>query len=214
MKRFFASVVFCVLSFAGAQNLSAGGFGIIGGAGFTGIKDVSGGLATGYHAGLTYKLRLPLGFAIQPSLLYQMKRSEFEGLSAGEGKFDYRTGSLQLPVSFQWGPDLLLFRPYLDVAPFVGYALNNRLSGTVSGTDASFRNRWDGISRLEYGLGLGVGLEIWKIQISGRYNWNFGPLFDGAGKAPAVSEAWDIARESVLEGKNFSGFTLSVAFLF
>ncbi|MDE6146942.1 MAG: PorT family protein [Bacteroidales bacterium] len=215
MKRLFALLAFCVLMFSGAQNLFAGDFGIVGGAGFTGMKEVSSGLATGYHAGLTYKFRLPLGFAIQPSLLYQMKASSIEGVVEGQSSFDYRMGYLELPVSFQWGPDLLLFRPFLDVAPYVGYGLNNRVTGlSVSGSDVSFRNRWDGISRLEYGLGLGVGLEIWKIQVIGRYNWNFGPLFDGDGNAPGASEIWSLAKESVMKGKNFSGVTLSVAFLF
>ena len=214
MKRLLAVMAFCVLTFTGAQNLFAGSFGIVGGAGFTGMKDISGGLATGYHAGVTYKFRLPLGFALQPSLLYQMKNSTIEGVFAGEEKFDYRMGYLELPVSLQWGPDLLLFRPYLDVTPFVGYGLHNRLSGSFLGEDRSFRNRWEGISRLEYGLGLGAGVEIWKIQVTARYNWNFGSLFDAGGNAPGASEIWSTAKESVLEGKNFSGVTLSVAFLF
>ena len=157
---------------------------------------------------------MPLGFALQPSLLYQMKNSAIEGVFAGEEKFDYRMGYLELPVSLQWGPDLLLFRPYLDVTPFVGYGLHNRLSGSFLGEDRSFRNKWEGISRLEYGLGLGAGVEIWKIQVTARYNWNFGSLFDAGGNAPGASEIWNTAKESVLEGKNFSGVTLSVAFLF
>ena len=94
------------------------------------------------------------------------------------------------------------------------YGLHNRLSGSFLGEDRSFRNRWEGISRLEYGLGLGAGVEIWKIQVTARYNWNFGSLFDAGGNAPGASEIWSTAKESVLEGKNFSGVTLSVAFLF
>ena len=123
-------------------------------------------------------------------------------------------GYLELPVSLQWGPDLLLFCPYLDVNPFVGYGLHYGLSGSFLGEDRSFRNKWEGISRLEYGLGLGAGVEIWKIQVTARYNWNFGSLFDAGGNAPGASEIWNTAKESVLEGKNFSGVTLSVAFLF
>ncbi len=53
MKRLLAVMAFCVLTFTGAQNLFAGSFGIVGGAGFTGMKDISGGLATGYHAGVS-----------------------------------------------------------------------------------------------------------------------------------------------------------------
>lgn len=205
MKRLISLIVFCVLTFPGTQNLFAGNFGIVAGAGFTGMKDIGNGLATGYHAGMTCKFRLPLGFAIQPSLMYQMKRSAIEGLIDGEGTLDYKAGYLELPVSFQWGPDLLLFRPFLDVAPYVGYGLNNSMNGSQA-----FINSWDGINRLEYGLGLGAGLEIWKVQLVCRYNWNFGPLFDGRGNADDI---WNQARDSVLNGK-ISGVTLSVAFLF
>lgn len=200
-------MIFCVLTFSGAQNLFAGDFGIVGGAGFTGMKDVGRGLATGYHAGVTYKAHLPLGFAVQPSLLYHMKRSEIENVLEGDGCFDYRMGYVELPVSFQWGPDLLLFRPFLDVSPYIGYGLNNQMHGC-----ASFKNNWDGINRFEYGLGLGAGLEIWKIQLVCRYNWNLGPLCSGA--CQDAADIWGRTRESVLQGKNFSGVTLSVAVLF
>ena len=37
-------------------------------------------------------------------------------------------------------------------------------------------NQWTGLNRLEYGLGLGIGIDVWKLQVIGRYNWNFGVL--------------------------------------
>lgn len=198
MKRFISVITLCVMTFWGSQTLMARGFGIIGGASFTGIRDVSSDLATGYHAGLTYKFDLSLGFAIQPSLLYHAKSTLVENAYENGEALDLKAGYLELPVSFQWGPDLILFRPFLDATPFVGYGLDNRISGWKE-------NTWDGMQRLEYGLGLGIGLDVWKLQIIGRYNWNFGQLFTAAGGF----------TESVnLSDKNFGGMTLSVAFLF
>ena len=217
MKRFLTVIALCVMTFWGSHDLKAGDFGIVGGASFTGIKNISPELTTGYHAGLTYKFHLPYGFAIQPSLLYHMKSSLVEEAVADLATFDYKMGYLELPVSFQWGPDLLLFRPFLDVSPFVGYALNNELAVTSPAAQRSslgYTNKWDGVNRLEYGLGLGGGLEIWKVQVVCRYNWNFGQLFDTSGKAAATADFFENAKESVFNDKNFGGVTLSVALLF
>ena len=173
MKRFLTVIALCVMTFWGSHDLKAGDFGIVGGASFTGIKNISPELTTGYHAGLTYKFHLPYGFAIQPSLLYHMKSSLVEEAVADLAAFNYKMGYLELPVSFQWGPDLLLFRPFLDVSPFLGYALNNELAVTSPAAQRSslgYTNEWDGVNRLEYGLGLGGGLEIWKVQV--RCIWN------------------------------------------
>ena len=217
MKRILTVIALCVMTFWGSHTLRAGDFGIVAGAGFNTIKNISPDVATGYHAGLTYKFNLPLGFAIQPSLLYNMKASLVEDALAGNARFDYKMGYLELPVSFQWGPDLLLFRPFLDVSPYVGYALNNELRGSADGAlriSANFVNEWDGINRLEYGLGLGGGLEIWKIQITCRYNWNFGPLFDASGNSATAREIIANAKGSKLNDENFGGVSLSVALLF
>lgn len=216
MKRFLAVIALCVMTFWGSHSSVARGFGITGGASFTGLKDVSSGLTTGYHAGFTYKFDLPFGFAIQPSLLYHMKSSVVDEAYENGTSMDIKTGYLELPVSFQWGPDLILFRPFLDVTPFVGYGLNNSLAGYSqphSGV-VTEKNQWDGINRLEYGLGLGIGIDIWKLQVIGRYNWNFGTMFDPSGNMPDTDTIISNVKSSVLDGKNFGGITLTVAFLF
>ena len=173
-------------------------------------------MATGFHAGVSYKFRLPLGFAVQPSVLYHMKSSLVEGAIADVTTFDYKMGYVEVPVSLQWGPDLLMFRPFVDVTPFVGYALNNEASGVkLQGEFMSkVQNKWEGVNRLEYGLGLGGGIEIWKLQLVCRYNWNFGDLFNADGGTADWNEIWNTATDSVKTGKNFGGVTLSLAFLF
>jgi hypothetical protein len=120
-------------------------------------------------------------------------------------------GYLELPVSVQWGPDLLLFRPFLDVTPFVGYAVNSTIkTEALNALEVVTKNDWDGFSmnRFSYGLGLGGGIEVWRLQFICRYNWNFGPLFDadGALNVQPVNE--------LFKDKNFGGVTLSLAFMF
>ena len=76
-----------------------------------------------YHVGLTYKMDLGL-LAVQPSIIYNMKGSKFEGLATQitEGSisdnFEYKTGYLEIPVQVQAGVDLGLhiFRRILSGA--------------------------------------------------------------------------------------------------
>ena len=175
-----------------------------------GIKSVDLQSVTGYHAGLTYKFKLPLGFAVQPSLMYHAKAAESDGTVIA-AKLD--VGYLELPVSFQWGPDLLLFRPFLDISPFLGYGLNYKMNYQILGLEgdqtSKAKDSWDLMNRLECGLGLGGGLEVWKFQFVCRYNWNFGSLLNLNGKIDGQS-----ILNKTLKDKNFGGVTLSMALLF
>lgn len=215
MKKIFSAAFLALaLMFAGMADSSAQiRYGVIGGATFSKLSntDLLGENMTQYHAGATVQVKLPLGFSIQPSLIYNVKGSKVGLPDVPDSPLaDFTVGYLELPVSVQWGPDLLLFRPFLDVTPFVGYGLNNKLS---SG-DVVTRNSWsgNGVSRWEYGLGVGIGLEIWKFQVIGRYNWNFGSLvnfkedLESGGAFDAVKNSFGRA--------NFGGFTLTAAFLF
>ena len=92
MKRFIIAVVLCAAALISSDTLRAGNFGVVGGASFLGIKGADSEMTTGYHAGLTYKFGLPSGFAIQPSLLYNMKASQVDASLSGQTKFDYRMG--------------------------------------------------------------------------------------------------------------------------
>ena len=180
------------MSLCFGDRLSAGNFGVLGGANFctTNVRDLNAYSMTQWHAGITYKVDLPIGFQIQPSLLYNVK-------GANVGKDIVRNlsvGYLELMVPVQWGIDLILFRPFLEVAPFIGYGLEGW--GTL-------KSQWKDVgNRLEYGAGVGGGLQIWRFQVSARYNWNFGRLIREEG------------LKTALEGANFSGTTLSLAFFF
>lgn len=203
MKKVLLSLLIAVVSMFCADDMSARhGFGVIGGATFSSarFKDISGSTMTQFHAGVTYCAKLPLGFSIQPSLIYQVKgaKANVVGLDMNAS-----VGYLELPVSVQWGPDLIFFRPFLDVTPFVGYGLNNKFWVNDS---EGVANSWDGVNRWEYGIGTGIGVDIWKFQVIARYNWNLG----------ALSQSSNLSEISQMfkDGANFGGLTLSVAFLF
>lgn len=200
MKKFLCAIVAVTAMFFAADKASAqiGHFGVVGGMTFSkaNLDEVKNMNYTGFHAGVTYQLKLPLGFSIQPELLYQQRGTRYSAAAdLVNGKMS--VGFIELPVNIQWGPDLVLFRPYLELSPYVGYAVMNKY--TIG--NQSYRQQWDGMDRWEYGIGLGVGVEIWKFQLSGKYCWSFGSNMPN-GKS-------DMFRD----GK-FGGFELSLAVLF
>ena len=129
---------------------------------------------TQYHVGLTYKIDLGI-IAIQPALIYNVKGakvSEFKALG-DIASFDYKNGYLELPVQVQAGLNLGVARIYAIAEPFIGYAITN---STQSSNGSKIDVKWDEVkNKLEYGVGVGAGVELIKhVQISARYFWNLG----------------------------------------
>jgi hypothetical protein len=155
----------------------------------------------GWSVGLTYNLDLPLGFSLQPALVYTQK-----GALIGTDAVNVKqsVGSLNLPVSVQWGPDLLVARPFLDVTPYVGYSLVNKVETEVLGISAGDKGK----NAFEYGLGVGAGLDVWKLQVVVRYNWNFGVL-------GSLKDFTDIGLGDLKsDNENFGGISVHLAFFF
>lgn len=201
MKRILLFVTaFMLLSVQGFSQ-----FGIKGGLNFNsledinlkGVKNFDIGNSTGFNAGILYKIKIPLvGLAIQPELIYSQTNSsintEIAGLSNLNG--DLKIGTLMLPVGLQWGIDLVLFRPFIQAVPYIGYTVNTQNKIT--------NLNWN-VDKFKYGIGLGAGLDIWKLQISGRYNWDLGDVAEFEWKGVDTFKG----------GKN-KGFELSLAILF
>lgn len=149
-----------------ALTVNAQGFIVKAGYNYSGssVKEIKSG-RSGWQAGIGYQTEATKGFSFQPELLYKV-----DGLKFSDGA-NLRLSHLELPLNVQWGPDLLIARPFVFAGPFVGY--NFRPSGKgMSEAEISALNRF------EWGVGVGLGLNIWKIQIAGKYNWNFGTFAD------------------------------------
>ena len=164
-------------------------FGIKGGLNFNSLKDVEwkNNNSTGWHAGILLQTKLPLGFAFQPEVLYSVKSFNLWWNDA-KLKFNY----IEVPLNIQWGIDLIIFRPYVIAAPYFSYLLSVGDS----------KKEWKGAKSIDYGFGLGVGIDIWKLQVTGKYNWGFGNLGD------IKSSDWKV-NDSKLQG-----LQLSLGFLF
>ena len=163
-----------------------------------------------YHVGLTYKLDLGI-IAVQPSLIYNVKGGRLEGFKVGKvetniGQMDFKTGYLELPVQVQAGINLGLARVYGFAEPFVGYAINNEI---VAGAKNDPVQTWDNMkSRLEYGFGIGAGVELIKhVQVAVKYFWNLGDMYG------AEIKVGEILKTTLAEQKA-NGISASVVLLF
>ena len=199
MKRLL--VVMAALFAASVMASAKGGFGVTAGLNFnsTKIQDIKTEAKAGWNAGVMYSLDFPIGFSIQPSVLYTQKSA-----SLGSGDLIHTVGSVNVPVSVQWGPNLIVARPFLDVTPYVGYALVNNVKGSLAGVEAVFK----GEKSLDYGVGVGAGLNVWKLQAVVRYNWSFGALssLDGFAKGQLAA--------LIPSDKIYGGISVNVAYFF
>lgn len=204
MKRLFMMVV-AALFLCGITASAQPKFGVTAGLNFNTSKftDVDVKARTGWSAGATCLVDLPLGFSLQPSLVYHQKGANITD------NISQNVGYLELPVSLQWGPDLLIFRPFLDVTPYIGYALSSDTKVSLSGLNFDW-DSWEGKKRFEYGVGIGAGVNVWRLQLIARYNWNFGSLYNVKGWDDIKDHIPDLKRGS----EHFGGVTLSLAYMF
>ena len=212
MKKFLTALAAAMMLFS-VQAYAGGRFGITGGMNFNSakIKDVKMDAQAGWNVGIAYNLDLPLGFSLQPSIVYMQKAAGFttpelssDFLEDLKAEMVQTVGSVVVPVSVQWGPDLLVARPFLDVTPYVGYSLTNKVKSDFAGIEEVVK----GGNGLDYGLGLGAGINVWKLQAIVRYNWNFGVL--GNYKDFTGVNFGDIKTDS----ETFGGITVNLAYFF
>lgn len=145
----------------------------------------------GWHAGISLLVKLPAFFAIQPAVQFEHSNAD---IPYANGASRLNVNALNIPLAVQWGPDLGFCRIFAEAAPFVDI----NLAAKVADTDIM-----ESMKKAQFGMGAGLGLDIWRIQLKVRYNWGFGN--------------WKQMTESNpfkdLEGKK-RGLTVTLAYLF
>lgn len=169
-----------------------------------------------FHAGIAYKVKLPLGFAIQPALTYEMKGANLEqvkSINEGLSSLSTKAGYIQLGAGIQWGIDLLVARPFLLVQPFFGYQVTGSEKLNVMNSSGEEYNNFfkTAKNKLEYGFELGGGVEVVKhIQVSVVWFKNLGYLYDG----DKITDVGAAVIGAYKDTKNYSGIKVSVGIFF
>ena len=194
-----------------------------------------------YPAGIVYKLNLPLGFSIQPGVLYNMKGQALETQLADMEQYtlnvNMKTGYLQVPVRVAWGLKLAFFEPFIFAEPYAGYAITTEskaeakttaeqalleaaanAAGIKLNTSNSDADKWNGRNRLEYGVALGAGFELFdKIAVSAKYIWDMGTFFteeDGEASVKDQASAAAAAMCGAIKNQKCSGISASLILYF
>ena len=164
-----------------------------------------------YEAGVLYKADLGAGFAIQPALAYQVKGATLQQ----NNDVNSKTGYAEFSIGAQWGPDLLAFRPYLFVEPFVGYAVTGNEALSISEMPSLEKYNeplQEAKNKLEYGVGAGVGLEVTShVQLSCQLFRNFGQLYK---EDHLNTGALTDIKASYKDLKHYQGVKFTLAILF
>lgn len=207
MKKLCALLVITLISLSFLTSASAQRvrFGIKGGVNLPETnfgKIIDGGFSqqhAGFNAGILLNVKLILGFSIQPELVYsQMKMnvvlSEMNPLTLSESVANRATKTIELPLNVQWGIKLGPIRPYAQISPYVGYTISDELAVGESSKNIM------ACEKIQLGVGLGFGIDIWKFQLSYRYKWkikdyenNIADQYLGAGKGKILDSEISIA---------------------
>ena len=54
-------------------------------------------------------------------------------------------------------------------------------------------------------------MDVWRLQLSVKYFWNFGKIYDKDGNVGPIG---DTVKDAVSNGNNFNGVMVSAAFFF
>ena len=203
-KRVLLAGLICLLAFPIASSAKIGRTGIKAGLNVTSlgnVKEIGVTLKnhTGFNVGAAWQLDMPLGFALQPELVFSQR-----GASIDYSLVDatLKMSSLQLPVNLQWGLDLKIVKPFVQFTPYIGYALGKDFS--IAGVDLG-SGSWKNINRFQYGVSLGVGAQISAFQLSVRYLWDMGSIANFKSISATLSD---------INKANYKGLEISLAILF
>ncbi len=191
---------------------------------------------TQYHAGIVYRVGLPMGLYVQPGVVYDMKGQALKNqiqLASTSYKVDIdtKTGYVEIPIQLGYQLDFSnALSAYAFVEPYAGYAITTEsktefenaaqksLAETAASalgykldTSNSDDDKWDGRERLEYGVGAGVGVLLFKhIGISAKYFWDLGNVYNEDGQTSISASSMYEATKN----KKCSGIMASLTLYF
>lgn len=160
MKKFIYVLAFVL----GFSQFSQAQFGIKAGINYTNTGDLSGSAQnlvegadakSGYHAGIWFRAKLPLGLYIRPEIVYTDVKSEYE---VGGIVSDYEFSKIDVPVLL--GTKVLGFANVF-AGPAFQYIIEDNL--TLSNVST------DDFDKFSLGMQLGFGVEFGAVGIDVRW---------------------------------------------
>lgn len=176
MKKLILTVV--ILSFVTLTINAQMRFGVKTGGNFSNLY--SSGATTGinsdqykgrfsYHFGGVMEYAISNMFSIQPELMYlnhgaNLKDNNSFGMKDGH----ITLNSLQLPINVKASLNLNNKRVFIYGGPYISYNIYGKAKGDINGVslDETLFSKESDMKRLDYGFGIGAGIEINKFTLT------------------------------------------------
>jgi hypothetical protein len=134
-------------------------------------------ICIGYHLGVIAELRLSDVLFLQPGVLISSKGSKYivgnntDGSTNGFSDFKFSCLNAEIPLDLIYKFDLPSFKLLLIAGPHFGYGLKGKWESS-DGTSSKIHfgnDPVDDLKPFDYGLDLGAGVEVGRIQFSSLY---------------------------------------------
>ncbi len=132
--------------------------------------------STGWTAGLTYDVGLPLGLGINTGLLFIQRNVGEQDATVGTDDPNERTAlhrysSLEIPLNLKYTFGLLpIVKPFVMAGPYMDCGIWNSQDGV----------KWDygdRLNRITWGFTLGAGVDVVKhLRVMYQYDWGLTSL--------------------------------------
>jgi len=121
-----------------------------------------------YHFGAVMEYSINEMFSIQPEFMYMNQGSNLKkdnSFSMTDGHVTLNT--LQLPVNLKVKFPVGKNQIFVYGGPYLSYHIYGKVAGKIDGKKEDFElfKKGDDMKRLDYGVGVGVGMEINKFAI-------------------------------------------------
>jgi len=123
----------------------------------------------GYHFGGMVEYSFSDMFAIQPELQYLHHGANLKSTNSFGMKDGHVTlNSLQLPVNMKMSFNVKNTRLFVYAGPYLSYTMYGKAQGKVDGisTDHKLFGKGSDMKRLDYGVGVGAGVEVNKFVLT------------------------------------------------
>jgi hypothetical protein len=111
-----------------------------------------------------------LNYSVAPELIFTESRTDVDLIYATDYSAVIR--SVDLPVNFRLGLQLSkIFRPYLLGNIYGSYIVSSS-GGFFELLDIDQSDSEKSLRKFYFGMSAGMGFDLWKFQIEGRYRWN------------------------------------------
>ena len=124
----------------------------------------------GLTGGISYKVGLILGLSIQPEVLYTQKGTIYDMSYPGiSGKGTFKLDYIDVPVVVKYAPlPIPLVHPYIEAGVVYSTLLSAKFK-IESPDESSESDIKDHITKSDYSFLIGVGVEVFMIDINARY---------------------------------------------